>query len=264
MTMKTQQSIEKVKAVYFTAIAVMGSLLILGSTVTVQAALQTGNLFQPNVIIGLDNDNTDNLEIQPSPDDPNQSLNNTDILIGGFRDDILIGLLGSDVLHGFFGDDVLIGGTEQGSQPNSDVMFGGHGEDISIWAPGDGSEAFDGGPGEDVEVFGVIDRDEDNVPTLDEETELPTAEVTGSPGFCTIEPVQDPDLGFEFLARFFVRATGNLAVTVRLKDVEQVFCTSEAGGEITFADLTAPDPQFVVISLEDVENLNPKVAQIIR
>ena len=109
-----------------------------------------------------------------------------------------------------------------------------------------------------------IDRDADNVPTLDAETGLPTAEVTGSPGFCTIEPVQDPDLGFEFLARFFVRATGNLAVTVRLKGVEQVFCTSEAGGEITFADLTAPDPQFEVISLEDVENLNPRVAKIIR
>jgi Ca2+-binding RTX toxin-like protein len=262
--MKTEQHIVKIKSTSLMVIAVVSLLMIFSSIASAEAAFKFGYFFRPNVIVGLDNDNIDNPEIQPSPGDPNQSLNNTDILIGGFRDDILIGLLGSDVMHGWFGNDVLIGGTEQGSTPNSDIMFGDNGDDISIWAPGDGSEAFDGGHGEDVEIFGVIDRDADNVPTLDAVTGLPTAEVTGSGGFCTIEPVQDPDLGFEFLARFFVRATGNLAVTVRLKGVEQVFCTSEAGGEITFADLTAPDPQFEVISLEDVENLNPRVAKIIR
>jgi len=261
--MKKNQA-RKTKPAHLIIIGVMGVLIILGSIAAVQAAFQTGRTLRPNVIIGLDNDNLDNPEIQPSPDDPDQSLNNTDILIGGFRDDILIGLLGSDVIHGWFGDDVIIGGTEQGTPPNSDIMFGDHGEDIGIWAPGDGSEAFDGGPGVDAEVFGLIDRDADNVPTLDSETGLPTTDVTGSPGFCTIEAVQDSELGFEFLARFFVRATGNLAVTVRLTNTEQVFCTSEAGGEITFADLSEPDPQFEVVSLEDVEYLNPKVAQIIR
>jgi hypothetical protein len=53
-------------------------------------------------------------------------------------------------------------------------------------------------------------------------------------------------------------------VTIRLAEVEQVFCTSQAGGQITFADLTQADPQFVVVTLEEVEKLNQTVAQIIR
>ena len=79
-----------------------------------------------------------------------------------------------------------------------------------------------------------------------------------------MEEVNDPSLGYEFLVRFFVRATGNLAVTIRLAEVEQVFCTSEEGGQITFADLTQADPEFVVVALEEVEQLNRTVAAIIR
>lgn len=186
--------------------------------------------------------------------------------------DVLIGLLGSDTMLGGPGKDILIGGTEQGVAPNSGIIFGAKGNDINIWAPGDGSDAFIGGLGpRDVQIFGVIDRDADNVPILSDvssgphkRTGLPTAEVTNSPGFCTLERVQDPDLGFDFLVRFFVRSTGALAVTIRVKDVEQVFCTSEAGGAITFADLRDNNPQFVEVSLEEVEQLNGTVAQIIR
>jgi hypothetical protein len=79
-----------------------------------------------------------------------------------------------------------------------------------------------------------------------------------------LEQVEDPLLGYEFLVRFFVRATGALAVTIRLAEVEQVFCTSEAGDQITFADLTAETPEFVVVPLAEVGRLNRLVAQIIR
>jgi hypothetical protein len=168
--------------------------------------------------------------------------------------------------------DVFIGGTEQGNRPNSDIQIGESGNDTAIWAGGDGSDLFDGGPGSsDALVFGTIDRDAKNVPILSpvtgrhERTGLPTANVTGQGGFCRLERVDDPgSRGFEFLVRFFVRATGNLAVTVRTRDVEQVFCTTEAGGNATFADLAAADPAFVPVTLGEVAELNKTVAKIIR
>jgi len=188
--------------------------------------------------------------------------------VGGSGNDVLIGLLGSDVLVGGPGNDILIGGTEQGVAPNSDIIWGGEGNDISIWAPGDGSDAFLGGQGRDAQIFGVIDR-VSNVPTLTGTAPgfphgVPTANVSGQGGFCTLERVEEPSLGYDFLVRFFVRAGGALAVTVRLSEVEQVFCTSQAGGQITFADLTVDDPQFVVVTLDEVVRLNRTVARIIR
>jgi Ca2+-binding RTX toxin-like protein len=223
------------------------------------------------VLIGKDDDNLNNATIQPPGVIANQSLNDTDILVGGGGNDVLIGLLGSDVLVGGPGNDILIGGTEQGTTPNSDIIWGAEGNDINIWAPGDGSDAFLGGPGRDAQIFGVIDRI-DNVPTLTGTAPgfpngVPTTNVSGSPGFCTLEPVEDledPTLGYDFLVRFFVRSSGVLAVTVRLSEVEQVFCTSEAGGQITFANLTVDNPQFVVVPLSEVERLNRTVARIIR
>jgi hypothetical protein len=233
-----------------------------------EASLEQGGA-GAQALFGADDDNLENPDIQPSPDDPNQSLNNTDVLVGGFGNDVLIGLLGSDVLRGGFGHDILVGGTEQGTQPNSDIMFGDAGNDVNLWRGGDGSDAFIGGTGHDAMVFGNIDRDANNKPTLSEPKEgfphgVPTADVTGQGGFCRLERVEDPNFGFEWLARFFVRTTGALAVTIRLAEVEQVFCTSEAGGQITYADLTKPEPQFVVVSLEQVAEFNPIVALIIR
>jgi hypothetical protein len=119
-------------------------------------------------------------------------------------------------------------------------------------------------------IFGNIDRDADNIPTISAgtgrhaKTGIPTADVTGQGGFCTLERVQDQSFGYQFLIRFFLRATGNLAVTLRTVDVEQVYCTSQAGREITFADLTAADPEFVVVSLDEVKKINPTVGQIVR
>src|SRR5262249_16363859 len=156
--------------------------------------------------------------------------------------------------------DILVGGTEQGGRPNSDIMFGGAGSDVAVWAAGETSELFVGGPGLDAQIFGTIDR-VNNVPTLTgpqpgHPTGVPTANVTGQGGFCTLEKVTDPSLGYDYLARFFVRATGALAVTVRLVDVEQVFCTSQAGGAVTYENLRDANPQFVEVSLDQVDDLN--------
>jgi hypothetical protein len=67
--------------------------------------------------------------------------------------------------------------------------------------------------------------------------------------------------------RFLVRFRGpanNIIVTVRVRDVEQVFCTSEHGASIAFADLTVPSPVFVDVAPFEVEQLNSLVAAMIR
>jgi hypothetical protein len=251
------------------------TMLALGATLALGAARGEAALVRgsgaSDVLIGLDDDNTADLEIQPPGVTANQSLNNADVIDGLGGHDVMIGLLGSDTLIGGPGDDVMIGGTEQGTQPNSDVQIGGPGNDVAIWAGGDGSDLFDGGPGfSDALVFGTIDR-ANNVPVLSaatgkyRDTGLPTANVTGQGGFCRLERVVDPlARGYDFLVRFFSRASGNLLVTVRTRDVEQLYCTSEAGGATTFADLTLSAPQLVEVSLDEVQKLNPTVRAIIR
>jgi RTX calcium-binding nonapeptide repeat (4 copies) len=237
-------------------------------------AAQIVGTSRADVLIGTDDDNVDDDEIQPAGVVANQSLNDADALLGGPGDDILIGMLGSDVLLGGPGNDVIIGGIERGStQPNSDLQFGEFGNDIAVWAGGDGSDLFDGGLGRhDALVFGTIDRDSvTNVPILapvvgrHAKTGLPTANVTEQGGFCTLEAVQDPAArGFEFLVRFFSKANGNLLVTVRTRDVEEVFCTAEDAAAVTFADLTARKPEFVEIALDAVGNVDADVARMIR
>jgi hypothetical protein len=74
-----------------------------------------------------------------------------------------------------------------------------------------------------------------------------------------LEDSPSPD--YQFLVRFR-GAAGNIIVTVRVSDVEQVFCSQ--GGAIAFADLTAPSPSFVVVSHQQVEALNPLVAAMVR
>jgi hypothetical protein len=238
---------------------------ILGSPAPTQAALiQEGQGRQ--LLIGADDDNLANPTIQPAGVVANQSLNNTDVLEGGTGNDVLIGLLGSDVMLGAGGHDILVGGPDPGV-PNNDIMFGGPGNDVSLWAPGDGSEAFLGGPGRDALVFGVTDRSA-GVPVLSSPIPgfpfgVPTANVSGQGGFCTIEAAES-DSGYDFLVRFFVRATGTLAVTVRVREVEQLFCTSTAGGAITFADLTGPTPTFSEVTVEEVTALNRVVGAMVR
>jgi Ca2+-binding RTX toxin-like protein len=254
------------------AIATALALGLALSARAVQAAELVGSN-RSDVLIGSDDDNQNDPEIQPEGVVANQSLNNADTLVGGRGDDILIGMLGSDVLLGGPGEDILIGGIERGSQPNSDIQFGDAGSDVAIWQGGDGSDLFDGGPGpRDALVFGTIDRDPDtDVPILSPvsgrhaDTGLPTANVAGQGGFCTLEAAQDPAArGFEFLVRFFSKANGNLLVTVRTRDVEQVFCTAQNAAAITVADLTQPKPDFIEIGLDAVQDLNDDVARMIR
>jgi hypothetical protein len=258
-----------VLAALATAVASVLLAAVIGAPDWSKAALVEGGA-GAQVLIGNDDDNQANTTIQPPDTAADQSLNNTDVLSAGAGNDVLIGLLGSDVMQGQSNGDILVGGTEQATQPNSDVMFGGPGGDTSVWAPGDGSEAFLGGEGLDAQVFGVIDRDANNVPTLSEPVRafpqgVPTAEVTNSPGFCSLERIgEENSLGYDFLVRFFERSTGNLLVTIRVATTEQVFCTSQAGGEVTFADLTQTNPQFVEVSLNTVRALNRDVGQIVR
>jgi Ca2+-binding RTX toxin-like protein len=228
----------------------------------------------PQLLIGRDDDRQDNAAIQAGAA-ANQSLNRTDVLIGGKGNDVIFGLNGNDVIDGGQGDDIILGGPDGGAAPggppNSDIMFGGQGDDVNLWAPGDGSEAFIGGPGLDALVFGITDREATadpatgvRLPTLlvgipGFPQGIPTANVSGQPNFCTVETSPLP--AYDHLVRFR-GPTGNLIVTVRVREVEQVFCSQDGG--IVVADLTQPSPTFVPVSAQDVRTLNPLVGVMIR
>ncbi|MCH9650831.1 MAG: hypothetical protein K0U98_21570 [Deltaproteobacteria bacterium] len=247
---------------------IAAAALLLGSG-TVALAGAAKDITRAGVLIGADDDNMDNPVIQPADSQIDQSLNNGDVLIGRDGPDVLIGLLGADLLEGGEDDDILIGGPEAFVAPNKDIILGGSGNDINIWAPGDGSDAFLGGPGDrDAMVFGVLDR-VDGIPTLTPSpgrlrTGIPTAEVTNMPGFCVLEAASRRETGFDYLVRFFTFSDGLLKVTVRLRDVEQLFCNGPDGGTITYADLTQKNPILEVVSLQEVVEANPLVGQIIR
>ena len=250
--------------------------LVLGPVYPMQAALLTGGN-GPRLLIGFDDDNQANALIQAGAI-ANQSLNRTDILEGGRANDVMFGLNGNDVMDGGPGDDVILGGPDGGAAPggppNSDVMFGGPGNDVNLWAPGDGSEAFVGGPGLDAIIFGATDREAVADPSTGVRLPslffgvpgfpqgLTTADVSGLANFCTAEA--SPFSGYEYLVRFRSAATGNIIATVRVNDVEQVYCTSQSGASIAFADLTAPSATFNVVTLPEVQTLNPLVGAMIR
>src|SRR5262245_16262851 len=249
--------------------------VVLGTAHPIQAALlDDGKGAQ--LLIGRDDDNIDNAAIQAGAA-ANQSLNRTDVILGGPGNDVIFGLNGNDVIDGGPGRDIILGGPDGGAAPggppNSDIMFGGPGDDVNLWAPGDGSEAFIGGPGRDALVFGTTDRDAladpqtgVRLPTLKFGVPgfpqgIPTADVSSQPQHCTVEASPLP--GYDHLVRFR-GPTGNIIVTVRVKDVEQVFCSSKDGAGIAFADLTVPSPTFADVLQSEVEALNPLVAAMIR
>ena len=230
----------------------------------------------PQLLIGRDDDRIDNVKIQAGAA-TDQSLARTDVIEGGPGNDVIFGLNGNDVIDGGPGQDIILGGPDggpaPGGPPNSDIMFGGTGDDVNLWAPGDGSEAFIGGRGLDALVFGTTDRETVVDPTTNFKLPkllfgvegfpqgIPTADVTGQVQHCTVEPSPLP--GFSHLVRFR-GPNGNIIVTVRVKEVEQVFCSSANGAGIAFADLTVPSPAFVDVSHDEVEALNPLVAAMIR
>ncbi len=253
------------------SVALLGVFLV-PARPTEAARIQAGQ--GPQLLIGADDDRQDNAAIQGGAA-ANQSLNRTDVLIGGRGNDVIFGLNGSDVIDGGQGSDIILGGPDSGAAPggppNSDIMFGGQGDDVNLWAPGDGSEAFIGGPGRDALIFGATDRDADpdpvtgvRLPTLLSGVPgfpqgIPTANVSGLSNFCTIE--NSPSPAFEYLVRFR-NAAGNILATVRTNEVEQVFCSQ--GGSIVFADLTLPSPTFVAVAQQDLATVNPLVAAMIR
>lgn len=110
-------------------------------------------------------------------------------------------------------------------------MFGGPGDDVNLWAPGDGSETFVGGPGLDAIIFGSTDREAVADPATG--VRLPTLRF-GNPGF----PHEDTHGGREWSGKLL-----------------QVFA---------FANLTDPSPSFVAVSQQEVEILNSLVAGMIR
>jgi len=127
---------------------ILASLMVLLVSLLVNAMVgsipptQAGQLLDggdgPQVLIGRGGDNLDNPVVQPPDTVANQSLNNTDIIGGG---------LGNDALLGNWDSDIMVGGTKQGQTPSNDVIYGSLGDDIDIWAPGSGSNAYIGGPG---------------------------------------------------------------------------------------------------------------------
>jgi Ca2+-binding RTX toxin-like protein len=248
-------------------------IVLLGSAYPTQAALLDGGK-GPQLLIGSDDDRLDNAAIQAGAA-ANQSLNRTDVILGGPGNDVIFGLNGSDVIDGGPGRDIILGGPDNGAAPggppNSDIMFGGPDDDVNLWAGGDGSEAFIGGPGSDALIFGATDRETVvdpatgvRLPTLlfgvpGFPQGIPTANVSGQSNFCTIENSPSPE--YQYLVRFRA-AAGNILATVRVSGVEQVFCSQS--GSIVFADLTAPSPVFVALSRPELEALNPIVAAMVR
>jgi hypothetical protein len=248
--------------------------VLLGPAIPTQAALAEGGQ-GAQLLIGSDDDRQDNQAIQAGAA-ADQSLKRTDVIVGGPGNDVIFGLNGNDVTDGGPGQDIILGGPDAGpapgGPPNSDIMFGGPGDDVNLWAPGDGSEVFIGGPGRDALIFGSTDRDAVPDPATGVRLPvlrfgvpgfpqgIPTADVSGLTNFCTIEASPSP--GYRNLVRFR-NAAGNVLATVRVSEVEQVFC-SQGGGVIAFADLTAPLPAFSVVTEAEVEHLNSLVAAMIR
>jgi hypothetical protein len=237
------------------AVLALAGVVVATLVVTLQpaaAALQMGRTFARNVIVGADNDNAANTFIQPANVAAKQHLDNTDVLLGGLRGDLLIGMKGSDVIEGGQSSDILVGGVERGQSPNSDVLSSGSGHDINIWAPGDGSDAYLGGSGWDTHISAPLVLNGEQVALFQAGyRQVPHVSIDAKPQFtCTVERVpRELGLSFDYITRFF--ANGNLAVTIRLQDVEQVLCPSPNPGRVLVARLVGSKPAFVERRLSD-------------
>jgi Ca2+-binding RTX toxin-like protein len=234
------------------AASVAAGALVLGVAATSSAFVQPGTPAK-DVTVGLDNDNADNPFIQPPGVTAKQHMDNTDVLFGRANDDLLIGKLGGDTLLGGTGSDILVGGPEKFTSPNSDVLIGDYGDDINIWAPGDGSDAFVGNQGRDTMIFApFVDDSGSPLITWAGGRKVPRVDIDNQPAFtCTIVKVPAAQkLGFQFLVRFNVNGTP--VVTVRQKDVERVFCPSASPGKAQVAYLTGAAPAFHDVWLSQV------------
>jgi hypothetical protein len=227
--------------------------LLAGSAVLGSAAVVPGTPGN-DVHFGRDNDNANNTFIQPPGVAAKQHMDNTDVLFGRAGGDLLIGKLGDDTLLGGPALDILIGGPEGGQTPNSDVLLGDAGDDINIWAPGDGSEVFVGDRGHDTMVFApFVTKDDGSLRLVWRHgRKVPRVDIGGQPTFsCDIVPVPpNQNLGEQFLIRFLVNDT--IVVTVRQKDVERVLCPAASEGRAKRADLTVAHPEFRSVRLSNI------------
>jgi len=271
-----------------TAVSVLAISALAASTVSMATSYHANKI---NVQIGADNNSKENPFIQPQ--DPalsgggrDQTMQFGDVIFGSWRDDLQIGGLGIDVLSGGRGDDVMMGGIEHFNPLNRDRAFGGKGNDIFIWKPGDGSDLWNGGRGLDVVVFGVtgelvngnvefkVLNDQKSAEVfIDPKTHLPLVDVTNSPGFCEIidrstshDAAKELDqLDLDHLVRFSLRGVrdafeagtqkddNGLRVTLHLKDVEILVCTNRDGGEIEVVDLTSTPPRLIATGVSKKE-----------
>ena len=217
------------------------------------------------------------LSLNPAvPSASNQSLRAGDVLTAEPDiDSVIIGGLGVDVLVGNSGNDIMIGGTEDFNSnvdgddkdaDNRDRAFGYQGDDVFIWAPGDGSDFFDGGDGVDVLILGKLGEKTDSNGTTDgapffnvnppgttgsqdfdgiflDEANKPIVSVSTSPGFCSLlESANYSEefslLNIDHIVRFSLTDIANafdagektnddgLRVAVTIKNVEFLVCTS--------------------------------------
>ncbi len=237
----------------------------------------------PTITLGQDNNNTSNAVVQPT--DPiqagggiDQSLQYGDILNGLFPDDLMAGRLGCDLVQGGGGNDILLGGPEHGHPMNRDRVFGGNGGDIFIWSPGDGPDYFNGGPGRDFVMVGLLgEYNEDGQLVFEEwsnqhagemavdtSTNLPMLDVFNSPVFCeVIEQSASPlygaeleALGLTHLVQIYDRAMSEsfwggvqgddngLRATLHVTGAEFLICASRQGGGMEILDLTLSPPGF--------------------
>ncbi len=242
-----------------------------------------------NAISGVDSNISDFLSAnRGSNGGGDQSMQAGDAISGTAQSDLLIGALGIDVLLGYDGDDILIGGTEDFNPLNRDRAFGGAGNDVFIWAPGDGNDFFDGGTGIDVLMFGLIGEQRNaensevgapffavNPPTstgsqdfdgiyIDPSSGLPIVDVAGGPGFCDVvdggnSPAEQSELtalGLDHLVRFTLRGPAadatnpdtGLRIAVHLNNTEFLVCGSESAGEIVALDLSTSPPTPIDVS----------------
>ena len=242
-----------------------------------------------NALFGVDDDVSSLLSgNRGSNGGGDQSLQAGDAISGTEENDLLIGALGIDVMFGNDGHDILIGGTEDFNPLNRDRAFGGQGEDIFIWAPGDGNDFFDGGAEGDVLVVGLIGEQrnaqgsEDGAPFfavsppgtegsqdfdgiyVDPSSSLPVVDVAGGPGFCEVvdgsanaaEQAELKALGLDHLVRFSLRGPAadsanpdtGLRIAVHLKNTEFLVCGSATAGEIIAMDLTTSPPSLIDVS----------------
>lgn len=226
-----------------TVVAVLSATAVAGVATGAYASIAPG-LPGNDVTLGSDNDNAGNAFVQPPGVAAKQHMDRTDVLFGRDGNDLLVGNRGGDTLVGGRGNDILAGGPENFTAPNSDVLLGDEGDDVNIWAPGDGSDAYVGDVGNDDMVLAPFVKNANG--SLKRELwngrQVLRVDIDDKPDFsCRIDPVPAAqNLGAQYLVRFSVK--GTLAVTIRLKDVERVLCPSPRPGRVRVAALRSLHP----------------------